>query len=69
MFGTRVCKECTKLEQRLTALESEVSKLRTEQIDILAQLKMIRDKVLRRFRREDDEPTEKSLISNPFLAK
>lgn len=67
MFGNRVCKECQKLSERIIALESRISKLETSEIDVLAQLKQIRDKVLRRFRRDEDEQTETHISANPFM--
>ena len=67
MFGHRDSKDVSKLNQRITELESRISKLETSEIDVLAQLKQIRDKVLRRFRRSDDEDTESIKSNNPFL--
>lgn len=67
MFGYRQNKDYSKLNERINTLESDLNKLRTEQIDVLAQLKMIRDKVLRRFRTEEEPQTENNIIKNPFL--
>lgn len=67
MFGYRQNKDYSKLNERINMLESDLNKLRTEQIDVLAQLKMIRDKVLRRFRTEEEPQTENNIIKNPFL--
>lgn len=61
---TYECQNCKKLENRLANVESDV-------LDCLAQLKMIRDKVLRRFRGEitDDLPreSENDKYLNPLL--
>jgi len=69
MFGNRVCRECKALEERIQSTESRLSKLETSEVDVLAQLKMIRDKVLRRFQKRDDDQDESYLTSNPFHAK
>jgi hypothetical protein len=49
-----------KLEQRIMALE-------TDNINVLAQMKMFRDKFLRRFRKEGEQETESNINMNPFV--
>lgn len=57
------CEECKKLERRVSELEKDI-------VDCLAQLKLIRNKVLRRFRTDNEgleaEETETIKSYNPF---
>jgi len=57
-------------KEQIAKLEKRVSELEKDIIDVLAQQKAIRDKVLRRFRGEigkDLEPETESIKSfNPF---
>lgn len=60
-----------KLNPKIKELEDRISKLETDLINVLAQQKMIRDKVLKRFRGDikpsDAENTETNINSNPFM--
>lgn len=68
MFGFSKNKECTKCLDSISKLESRIKALETDQINVEAQLKMIRDKVLRRFRTVSDEikPEKEENINTGF---
>ena len=68
-------KEILRLEEELQEIRVRLNKVESEQIDILSQLKMIRDKVLRRFRTTDNKEETTNVIlptqnvGNPFVKR
>lgn len=70
MFWKRPTIDLTEYKEEIKKLEKRISELEKDIIDVLAQQKQIRDKVLRRFRgdftQETPEETEIIKSFNPF---
>ena len=66
MFKTRSCNLCKTYEDRISKLESDISHAKREAFDAIAQVELIRKKILQRFQQRKEDKTESNILPNPF---
>lgn len=67
MWFTSHKQDTTELEAKIKKLEQRIMALETDNINVLAQMKMFRDKFLRRFKGENTNVEEPTQVINPFM--